>query len=282
MASGFDLVAQVLPPKVKVVKNQVGLLEKSTKKFGDIPKIFGAFKDKIGIEVEIENFLKEMPENSIYWVATPDGSLKKHGIELVSCPIGGHNIDYALHELREIIKNVDVEWSHRTSVHVHAGVGDLTMDQLDALVCCYAALEKLFFMFVEDHRRGNPYCYYLTDLSPEFINFGDANLKYCAFNAGNSLSTFNTVEFRHMQGTADFRLLRRWITLIVKLLKFIRDNDGKKVIERVQALNSTSEYQIFVKDIYKTSFKFFFGVDFQTQMEEGVLWAKTYINSGEL
>lgn len=280
MSNQYTLIAEAMPPRTKIVKNQVALLEKSTKKFGDIPKIFGAFKDKIGIEVEAEN-INKLPDESIYWNCVPDGSLKKAGNEYVSCPIGGHNIDYALHELKSFLVKNNVEWSHRTSIHVHAGVGDLTVGQIKALVSAYAVLEKLFFNQVEEHRRGNPYCYYLTDTNPRNVEYGDEHQKYCAFNFGNCLREFNTVEFRHMQGTGDFRQIRRWLMMIVKLIKFIRSNKPEKVIATILALNSTSEYHSFVKEVFGTSLRFFVGLDFQKEMEEGVLWAKMYNFSGE-
>ena len=281
MDNNYTLVSDAIPPKQKLIKNQVALLEKSTKKFGDIPKIFGAFKDKIGIEVEVENCTKA-PEDSIYWVTVPDGSLKNMGAEFVSCPIGGHNIDYALHELKTFLQKEQIDWSHRTSIHVHVGIGELSVRQLQAFLCTYATLEKLFFSFVADHRRGNPYCYYLTDTNPDHIAFGDASLKYCALNVGNSVAQFNTVEFRHMQGTEDFRLIRRWLMLIIKLVRFIKREDANKVIARILNLNSDSTYYEFVKDIYDTSFRFFIGMDFQKEMEEGVLWAKAFLVRDEL
>jgi hypothetical protein len=109
-------------------------------------------------------------------------------------------------------------------------------------------------------------------------------MKYCALNAGNCLVQYNTVEFRHLQGTDDFRQIRRWIQLITKLHIYITTNKPEEVVERVTKLNTTSEYSAFVKDVFKTSSGLFNGYDLKAMMEEGVLWSKVYFShaKGEL
>jgi hypothetical protein len=47
-------------------------------------------------------------------------------------------------------------------------------------------------------------------------------------------------------------------------------------VDRVTKLNTTSEYAVFVKDVFKTSAVLFNGYDLKAMMEEGVLWSKVY------
>lgn len=279
-----QLISRVLPAKFNLARNQSLTLEKAEKLFGDIPKFFGNYKNTIGIEVEVENCDIE-PKDWLYWGVKPDGSLKVKGAEFVSSPVGGYNIDYALHELRKTFdKQKDLLWSHRTSVHVHVDSRGFKIIDLVALVATYAVFEKLFFSMVAEHRRGNPYCYYLTDINPEDTSLGNPETKYCALNVGNCLLEYNTIEFRHMQGTQDFKALRRWIQLVVKLHHYIKTNDSEEILLKVTQLNSSSLYVEFLNEVFNTSAKHFIGYDFQKQMEEGVLWAKMYLLSrkGEL
>lgn len=274
----YKLISEVLPPAKNVGNNQLVLLEKAEKKWGEIKKLFGAYKNHtIGIEIEVENSPPAKP--MLFWEAKQDGSLKVHGMEFVSVPVAGHNIDYALYEIRELLEHHPCLWSHRTSIHVHAGLQNMTMSELYALIASYAALEKLFFLQVDQVRRGNPYCYYLTDTNPNNLTLGKQSMKYCALNVGNSLAEYNTAEFRHMNGTSDFRLIRRWVQLIVKLLHYVKTKEAKTVIERVKSLNTCSEYAAFVNEVFNSSSKHFINIDFQKEMEEGVLWAKMYLLS---
>jgi hypothetical protein len=277
-----QLVNRLWPAENPLQRNSLlPFLEKAKKKW-DIQTYFGIIKNPIGVEVEVEK--APAPKNYTFWQVTEDGSLKDKGMEYVSIPVYGKCIDYALHELSETLTKHNCSWSHRTSIHVHNNVSALTFAQLRAFVGVYAALEELFFSFVREERRGNPYCYHITDLHPTSVDFGNHDMKYCALNVGNCLVQYNTVEFRHLQGTDDFRQIRRWIQLITKLHIYITTNKPEEVVERVTKLNTTSEYSAFVKDVFKTSAVLFNGYDLKAMMEEGVLWSKVYFSyaKGEL
>lgn len=260
----------------KAVKfpNFAELIDKVKGKY-NIQTFFGGFSNPIGIEVEVEN-IPFPTEDYRFWTYTKDGSLKISGVEFISMPLAGRCIDYALAEFKDILSNRNCLWSHRTSIHVHNNVDNLTVGQLHAFVSTYAVLEELFFSLVADHRKGNPYCYHLTDTNPRRVELGMYEAKYCAFNVGNCLREHNTVEFRHMQGTQDFKQIRRWIQLIVKLHYYISKNDPDEVVKRIFNLNTVSDYGAFVHDVFKSSAVLFRSLDLQRLMEEGVAWAKVY------
>lgn len=206
--------------------------------YGEVDTYFGlpVYSNPVGIEVEIENWgvLKKAP---LYWQIAEDGSLKDHGAELISIPLRGRNIDYALHELAVLGENTPWKFSHRTSVHVHCNVSTYTKYQLRALMAIYACMEEMYFAFVEDFRRGNSFCYRLVGAPAEVVFYtqdkeGCECTKYCAFNI-QPVRRQLTVEFRHLEGTKDLKKLRRWIQLCSKLVGYVAQMDPKTCTEVV-------------------------------------------------
>jgi hypothetical protein len=247
----------------------------------DFKTFFSAFRVPIGIEVEVEGFAVEKWPKCIYWVVDKDGSLKDHGHELISVPVAGKNIDYALKELVEAMKVQQPRWSHRCSVHVHINIRQWTIQQARALVMAYAVFENLFFSLVPEDRRAGGFAYPITDTIPGEFQFGYQDGKYSAMNIGSSIAKFGTVEFRHMYGTADPIILRRWIQLIVKLHAYVKKAGTEKVIEAVLGLNTTSEYQKFLWEVFGQTANVFPPTVLQKSMEDGVLWAKLYYFGGK-
>jgi hypothetical protein len=116
------------------------------------------------------------------------------------------------------------------------------------LTALYACFEDLFFSRVESERKGNPYCYPLTNLCPEDV-FVSGNMKYCAFNLA-PVETQLTVEFRHMHGTDDLRAIKRWLQIICKLHRYVLKNGGDKIIDLVYSLPSKTSYADLVKEVF--------------------------------
>lgn len=269
-------VKKEYPPQKVIQVDQVEMLTKGQKKFPDLTTYFKGFTSPIGIEVEVENCLT--PEKKqIYWNVTEDGSLKVQGVEFVSHPISGHNIDYALAELKAYLETQNCLWSHRTSIHVHTYVGDFSMEKLTAFTALYAVFESLFFSTVDEVRRGNSYCYHLRDLEPNNIKIGTRDMKYCAFNLGTGIENYNTVEFRHMQGTGDFVKIRRWVQMIVKLHRFVKDNKNEDIFRLINELNTNSQYVAITRHVFGNTAILFLDRDLKADLEEGVLWAKVFL-----
>lgn len=271
--SNLRLVKNEFPVPDPVQVNQVALLEKAKKKFGEIPTFFGAYKNPIGIEIEVEN--RGNIHDYLYWNADDDGSLKHRGVEFISKPISGHNIDYALHERKLIFKeHHDWLWSHRCSIHVHSYVGNMSMHRLYLLVALYAIYEPVFFSLVDPLRKANPYCYPIQEVNPDHYGVGDTSGKYCALNVGTGIRQYNTIEFRHMHGTDDEKTIRRWIQLIVKLVKY----SGTKNLENeILNLNTVSNYDQLTYKIFGGNANLFRNYDLKKFLENGVLWSKIYL-----
>src|SRR5271165_1497396 len=89
--------------EVAALSGQVDVLAKAQAAFGEIKTYFGSYTIPIGLEFEMEGCSEHIAMlnekyRPYYWKATQDGSLRNNGVEMISKPLLGHNVDYALHE----------------------------------------------------------------------------------------------------------------------------------------------------------------------------------------
>lgn len=250
--------------------NHAALLANAREKFGDIKTFFGGNINPVGIEVEVEAFGGKHSD-FIYWRQHQDGSLRNGGIELISPALSGHNIDYALAELKDHLTRFNPSWSIRTSIHVHVNVTHLKVKNFIALIALYAFFEEVLWTFVDPKRRGNPYCYPITTLTPDEVTL-NAEIKYCAFNPAPA-ATYGTVEFRHLEGTSDSVKLRRWVQICSKLVQYAANNPGEKLIREIKMNQNPKE---LFKRIFGITATLFDRADFNT-CEANRNWAVTFI-----
>jgi hypothetical protein len=219
------------------LSGQIEKLDQAMEQYGNIPKFFGSFHTPIGVEFEMENMgmvpagTSAMPLLSpadnrryLYWSILRDGSLRNNGIELVSRPLVGHGIDYALHEVDLFLAvcGNSHRSSIRTSTHVHVDMSSWKLYEAFALPAFYALFEKALFSIQTENRQNNPYCYEITQLSPASARI-HPEMKYCALNMA-PIETQTTVEFRHGDFNVDMKTNRRWIQIVCKLMKFAETN----------------------------------------------------------
>lgn len=255
----------------------LALTPEQEKRYEGVRTYFSKYLNPIGIEVEAENINQQAAKmqchNAPFWNYTQDGSLKVNGAEFVSKPLSGRQIDYALYDLEQIIKNVSdkVLWSHRTSIHVHLNCSTLKVSQVDAIVALYGLFEDVYFSMVAPHRKGNSYCFPITDISPD-QSLVKAGIKYCALNT-STLYKYCTIEFRAMHGNEDMQLLRRWIQMCVKLHYFIEDNYTKNApTEILKQLTPENILPLF-KRIYGATATLFNPQFVQESAEKNLDWA---------
>jgi len=273
-------------PRAQVdFESPVSRLVQGQSKFGEIQTYFGSknYMNPVGIEIEVENVpravnavwdVKKVPP--IYWRNDDDGSLRNNGREFISVPLHGRNIDYAITEMERIFElGPKMDFSHRTSIHVHVNVSTYTHKQMTTLVALYALFEGLFFSFVEPIREGNAYCYPITNLSPNAVAI-EENMKYCAFNLA-PIARQMTVEFRHLEGTRDFRKLRRWVQLCAKLVSFVQAQDPVPMEKQLEDLLSEKAVFPLAKRIFTGSIVFFTEDQIKDSINRGALWALSYL-----
>lgn len=247
----------------------------SLDKLENLPEIrtfFGRFKNPIGIEVEVEGIRNRLGAFK-FWNHTEDGSLRNNGRELISVPLSGRLIDYALHELQAILLACPHRsWSHRCSIHVHQNFSTMREKQLMAYVMIYGLFEELFYSRVAPYRKANAFCYPATSIDPiVFMEIRDDN-KYCGLNLA-PLKRQCTVEFRHMHGTEDMTALRRWLQLIVKLHAWVERQPSKQVVDMVLAYIREKKFVELAQSIWGVNATLFKPEFIQESAEKNALWA---------
>ena len=217
----------------------------------------------IGIEIELENITSFVPLN-YYWTSKDDGSLRNYGVEFVSIPLRGFQIPYALPYLTKAI-TVDntPDFSTRTSVHIHLNVRDMPPSQIKTLILLYALFERHFFNIAGTKRETSVFCVplYRTQQLKGLLEMGMEELslnwhKYSAINCGtvignNDVPKFGTIEFRHMYGTLDEKLLVDWINQIMLLREASHQIKLEELLELIKTMNTTSAYAALYKKVFK-------------------------------
>ena len=190
--------------------------------------------DHLGVEVELEGVYNlNRADFTPWWKIENDNSLREMGREFVFAqPMFGQDVVDALNHLEMHCTAMSPRITDRCSVHVHLNVTDMTAHQLKQLIVLYAIIEPVMFAKVAPERKQNFYCTPL-DLSHEYINrlvtmfnFGnlrdgfsctiDSDVKYNAINVA-PISTFGSVEFRHLEGTYNASKILDWINTILSL-----------------------------------------------------------------
>lgn len=248
---------------------------------GEIPTMFDMdiYNNPVGIEIETENF-RFMPKEPLYlWRTEEDHSLRNGGMEFISVPLNRTAIDYALHEFGLVQKVNKLDFSHRTSVHVHVNVSHYTKNQLTTLVALFAMLEECFYSIVNAARSGNSYCYRIVGTDPQirFLDGEQATTKYCALNIAPIVRQM-TVEFRHLEGTDDPVRLRRWVQICAKLVNYIGTQNPKTCKQDLMEAIEKGEVQSkLVPAVWGATAEIFNPSLVDYSIRKGELWAMTLL-----
>ncbi len=220
----------------------------------------------IGIEIEVENVRSTLCGNlDYYWSEDDDHSLRNYGREYKSIPMRAYQIPYSIEYLKELlsINNPKYEFSNRCSVHVHLNVRDFTMEQLACFLILYCVFEKHFFHIAGTKRENNIFCVPLwtTDYLPNLKKLVrpesyKAWHKYLALNCGcifgsENNKDFGTVEFRHLYGTLDTKILYPWIDSIIALREASSKYKLDELVEEIITANTTSQYLYWYDTIFQ-------------------------------
>lgn len=195
------------------------------------------FTSNVGIEVEVERFNWNAPQNLSHWQFTSDSSLRDNGAELISRILSGRNVYRAVHDLSEYFSEQqgDAAFNERTSLHVHIDITDLTVNQLKNMVYLCIGLEPLLMQCVHSSRRNNNFCLEVKAANEVTNRLGrmfratsesgfvermsrisPSGFKYAATNFAN-MARLGTIEFRMHHGTADKATILRWVGLLCKI-----------------------------------------------------------------
>jgi len=234
-----------------------------------------------GIELEIENWPENWADSSaVGFTFTEDGSLRNNGTEAVSHPNNTRGLLAVTEQLwKKFNIQSDKNFSDRTSIHVHANVFDFTGAQFKAITLLYQVFEELLFAYVGDDRANNIFCvpwyeagvtafnHQLMVKSPRGWN------KYTALNLA-PVASQGSIEFRHMAGHADITKLAGWLNIIDDLMLSAKKTDYNSVIDRIQNINTNSQYAEFLYSIFPNTGSLLKTADYERKMSRGVVEAK--------
>lgn len=182
-------------------------------------------KGEIGIEVEVEG--GPWPEGAApNWEPHQDGSLRNGGIEyVIRNPVNRAKVPDALKAKQAFLKNSKLNFSYRTSIHIHVNVQDLTVAQWVSFIAAFTVLEEALVDVVGPKRAGNKFCLRAVDAdeSLRLILRGLRNenlhaeirgdIKYASMNV-LATATHGTLEFRAMEGNLDVDRITDWVNVI--------------------------------------------------------------------
>lgn len=188
----------------------------------------------LGVEVEVEG--TRLPMLLPGFNIVKEGSLRKVGDEEGKEYVfqGPAPMDVALDKLarlRHALYKKDprtyVQFSNRTSVHVHVNVTDLKVEEWFTFLFLWVLYEEALIHFCGDERKGNLFCLSSRDAEgllftlEEFTETGQFHhindeVRYCAVNTA-ATPKYGSVEFRTMRGTMDENVLTPWLATLVSL-----------------------------------------------------------------
>jgi hypothetical protein len=188
-------------------------------------------------------------------------------MEYVTPPIRATEVPQALHELGKQIKakNPRYDFSARTSVHVHVNVRDMTLQEVGAMSVLYLLFERAFFKFAGRNRDKSIFCVpyqdsiaytkmvehliYVTNNNNNQVDIFNMFYKYHAYNM-KPISTFGTIEFRHMAGTIEEERITIWVNLILCLKNYALGHSLTDILSVAYELTTTSKYSILTQEVF--------------------------------
>lgn len=232
-----------------------------------------------GIECEIESVKANAGATlSGIFMIEADHSLRNNGLEYKSYPNSKKKTIDSFTQLHKTITVGPEPFSERTSIHVHVNMSELEMSQVKQFVLAYALLEPLFFAFAGEKRQNNIFCVplfytYLPSLYKKDINqLHEAWHKYTAFNIkplgySNSGPALGTIEFRHLYGTSDVKILDTWLSILEEFYLYFANKEVN--ILKMMANGSTAEE--FAKEFVPTLVQYLGNVDINAMCEQTML-----------
>lgn len=242
-------------------------------------------KSLVGLEIEVENVMYIDPNIPLaFWKIAEDGSLRNNGREFKTLALPLNSVEPALTQLARGL-NPNVDFSVRTSVHVHQDVRGMTLNQLIGMLLTYVSVENLLFKYAGNNRRNSIYCVPLADT--DFLTRMDSREKlmnmlrdvghnwhkYSALNL-LPIRTFGTVEYRHMPGTLEVKKLLIWVDLLSRLKLYAYKHDYNSIVETITGLNTNSRYKEYVADVFGDLVLYLDTSNLQMDMEHGVFDVK--------
>lgn len=216
-------------------------------------------KGTFGVEIEVEGANLCAPTQG--WRGTRDGSLRGRYPDQ-SCeyvfdkPETLATSIRMIHQLSEAMKanHSRLDFSFRTSTHVHVNAQHLTYPQFLAFLYTSVLMENVLMNFCGDERINNRFClriqdaeFYVENLKELFrsrvslARINEDRLRYTAINIG-SVPKYGSVEFRGMRGTLDKEVLVPWLKTLSAIRDFAVNQNNPHNVHDLFVKNSPEEF----------------------------------------
>lgn len=203
-----------------------------------VREVIGA---SVGLELEIEGVNLPTQIRNPAWQVKRDGSLRGGYEYVFSEPLGSVATKDALEALDAEMKasGAILDYSYRTSTHVHVNVSNLSLDVVKAMVVLFTLFEDEYINFCARTRKANRFCLSAKDADgvvtniKHFLTSGrlpnEGQGKYSAMNLC-TLGRFGTLEFRTLEGTNDWNRIFTWVRALLALRKAAKEIGSPKAV----------------------------------------------------
>jgi hypothetical protein len=191
-------------------------------------------KGSLGVEIECEG--KNLnPIDTETWRTERDGSLRgeyphRSSEYVMRQPVSVVRLPKAVDELISHQAKATLEFSFRTSVHVHVNVQEYTIDEMLAFLYACLLLEEPLMNFCGETRKGNRFCLRVKDAEGydktlnSLFEYGwrtvrdlnGDNIRYSAINI-HALKKYGSIEFRGMRGNMDRDVILPWCNTLLNI-----------------------------------------------------------------
>lgn len=202
---------------------------------------------RVGLELETEGKCPDELPSADYWEYHSEGSLRGRHTEFVlSRPMRDPEVSSALSELSTLIRR-GVQLSERTSLHVHVDVTDLNRQQIYSVCLAYILFERPLYE-ISGGRNYSKYCIpvYMSHFLQRAVatlatgeNIVTTDYRYGGLNL-NSISKFNSLEFRMHAGSLDTRDISSWTKILHDLVENTKDRKPADILEYAMNVESIS------------------------------------------
>ena len=223
-----------------------------------------------GIEIECEGKNLAVPIPDV-WNTVDDGSLRgefPHGRAewVLKKPLSLDEATKAVADLAayQAANKAQLDFSFRTSVHVHMNVQNLTFNQYLNVIYTYLLLENVLVRYCGNDRIGNRFCLRMQDAEglsdllvglfnkgPKMMgHFSRENVKYASINLA-ATNAYGSLEFRAMQGNLQVDYINTWVKALYNLREFAKARKDPQDIHDYFVRTDPSEFMANVlKDTY--------------------------------
>lgn len=198
-------------------------------------------KGMFGVEIECEGVNLPFPP-PVRWRGENDGSLRGVFPHTKCEYVFKAPVSYAL-----AVKNIEnlnnsfernrsvLNFSFRTSTHVHINVQDLTWGEYLAFIYTALLMENVLSRFCGEERENNRFCLRLQDAESfsnnldrlfggevgDLFDISNEDLRYSFINLA-ATPKYGSLEFRGMRGTTDVEVLKVWLKALHNMKMFAK------------------------------------------------------------